>query len=451
MAKEKIIYYCQECGYKSYKWLGKCPCCEKWNTFSEEKEILSDEKNKRPVFKSIKPILLNEISSEKVNRFFTQISEFDRVLGGGIVPGSFVMVGGEPGIGKSTLLLQIASYFSNTYGKVLYVSGEESIQQIKLRSERLEIPSQELYLVSETNLKIIEEYIKELNPQLVIIDSIQTIFLPENSSSFGSVSQTRESAAYLMNLAKGLNIPIFIIGHVTKEGIIAGPRIIEHLVDTVLYFEGERFQTFRILRAVKNRFGSTNEIGVFKMEVNGLKEVIDLSQVFLSDKIFSSGSVVVCTIEGTRPVLVELQALVTPTNFGIPRRMALGADYNRLCLLLAVLEKKTKYIIQQMDIYINVAGGIKIIEPGIDLGIIMAVVSNFRNTVIDNKVVFIGEVGLGGEIRAVTQIEKRIIEAEKMGFLECIIPEKNLKDLKKFKIKIKGVQKLEEVIDYLDL
>jgi DNA repair protein RadA/Sms len=413
-------------------------------------ETAEEEKKRFSLSTSANPITLDEISEREIKRFKTGILEFDRVLGGGIVPGSFLLVGGEPGIGKSTLLLQIAQIFSQSFGPVLYISGEESLQQIKLRAERLKLSSKNLYLLVETNIKAIEKHIRALNPQLVVIDSIQTVFSPEIKAAAGSVVQIKETATCLMYLAKGLSIPIFIIGHVTKEGVIAGPRLVEHLVDTVLYFEGERYHTYRILRTVKNRFGSTNEIGVFRMESEGLREIPNPSAVFLNQPNISPGSVVVCTIEGTRPLLVELQALVSVTNFGIPRRTVLGVDYNRVCLLLAVLEKKLKYRFQNMDVYVNVAGGVKVVDPGIDLGIAIALISNFRNERVKEKVVLMGEVGLGGEIRNVSQIEKRIGEVEKLGFASCLVPIQDRKNkLISAKIKIKEVEDLTAAVEYL--
>lgn len=445
--KPKIFYFCQTCGTKSLKWIGRCPGCGNWNTMVEEKEIEENVFLQHRKFTSCKnPKLLDEIEFIENNRLTTGISEFDRILGGGIVLGSFVLIGGEPGIGKSTLMLQMVEKFNE---KCLYISGEESIQQTKLRAKRIGCKSKNIYILAETDLTIIEQHIKDINPALVIIDSIQTIFKREISSAPGSVGQIRECAASLMYLAKGNNISIFIIGHVTKDGSIAGPRVVEHMVDTVLYFEGERYHTYRILRSIKNRFGSTNEIGIFEMEVTGLKEVKNPSSIFLRDeKEKTSGSVVIGSMEGTRPLLVELQALVCPTSFGIPRRISMGIEYNRLCLLLAILEKTIEYKIQNQDVYVNVAGGIKITEPAADLGILLAIISSFRELPINSKFVIIGEVDLGGMVRNTIQIDKRIAEASKLGFKKCIIPKINLKTLQNtYNINICGVNSVQEAIE----
>lgn len=427
MGKIKTNFVCQECGYESLKWMGKCPGCGSWNTMVEElqqKDITS------PIVTTSKPLTINEIEIVEEERYTTYLEELDRVLGGGIVKGSLILVGGDPGIGKSTLLLQVASNISSKGKIVLYVSGEESARQIKLRAKRIDVKEDSLYILSETNLATIEKYIVEIKPHVVIIDSIQTVYRAELQSAPGSVSQVREATSVLMRIAKTLNISIFIVGHVTKEGSIAGPRVLEHMVDTVLYFEGNRYHTYRILRAVKNRFGSTNEIGVFEMREKGLVEIKNPSELLLSGRPSNvSGSCVVCSMEGTRPVLVEIQALTCATSFGMPRRMATGVDYNRVILLMAVLEKRVGMQVQTFDAYVNVAGGLKLDEPACDLGIICSIASSFRNLPIDPKTIVIGEVGLTGEIRGVSLIEKRILEAKKLGFSRCVIPKENVRGI----------------------
>ena len=419
--KQKIRqFFCSECGYESAKWFGQCPACKAWNTFVEE-PIASKSSvkgisavRKESTYKDNHPVSLKEINSEEKERTSTGIGELDRVLGGGIVQGSLVLVGGDPGIGKSTLLLQMCYYLSDAGNKVLYISGEESLRQIKLRAERIGGCNDNLKTFCETNLDIIEEVLKKEMPQVVIIDSIQTMYREEISAAPGSVSQVRESTSILMQLAKGLNITIFIVGHVTKEGVVAGPRVLEHMVDTVLYFEGDRYASYRILRSVKNRFGSTNEIGVFEMRQDGLSEVANPSEYMLSGRPEgASGSVVVCLIEGTRPLMVEVQALVCDSNFGMPRRTAAGTDYNRVNLLMAVLEKRAGMRMSSSDAYLNVAGGIKVSEPALDLGIVIALVSSFKNKEVDSRTVIFGEVGLSGEVRAVTQAQQRVNEAVK--------------------------------------
>lgn len=416
MGKIKTVFICQECGYESLKWMGKCPGCGSWNSMVEEvqqkeKDIVST------VVTVSKPLTINEIEVYEEERYTTSLEELDRVLGGGVVKGSLILVGGDPGIGKSTLLLQVASNVSSKGKFVLYVSGEESAKQIKLRAKRIDIKEENLYILSETNLLAIEKYIEEIKPDLVIIDSIQTIYRPELQSAPGSVSQVREATSVLMRIAKTLGVAIFIVGHVTKEGSIAGPRVLEHMVDTVLYFEGDRYHTYRILRAVKNRFGSTNEIGVFEMREKGLIEIKNPSELLLSGRPKNvSGSCVVCSMEGTRPVLVEIQALTCATAFGMPRRMATGVDYNRVTLLMAVLEKRVGMQVQTYDAYVNVAGGLKLDEPACDLGIICSIASSFRNLPIDPKTIVVGEVGLTGEVRGVSLIEKRIFEAKNLAF-----------------------------------
>lgn len=430
MGKVKTVYICQECGYESPKWMGKCPGCGSWNTFIEEVKAEKSNKIQSAAYNKIQPLKIQDIEITKEIRYSTYLEELDRVLGGGIVKGSLVLVGGDPGIGKSTLLLQMANNVAKSGNIVLYVSGEESSKQIKLRAERLNVLSENLLVLPETNLSYIEETITNLKPDVVVIDSIQTIYRPELQSAPGSVSQVREATAVLMNIAKNLNIATFIVGHVTKEGSIAGPRVLEHMVDTVLYFEGERHNTYRVLRAVKNRFGSTNEIGVFEMKQFGLEEVKNPSEILLSGRPKDvPGSCVVCSMEGTRPILIEVQALTSQTSFGMPRRMTTGLDYNRVILLIAVLEKRVGMHIQTYDVYVNVAGGIKIDEPAIDLGVLCSIASSFKNLPIDNEVVIIGEVGLTGEVRGVNLIDKRILEAQKLGFKKCIIPKENMKGL----------------------
>lgn len=437
MAKIKTKYVCQECGYENSKWLGKCPECSKWNTFVEEIEQKTSKSNKE-VFvidkSSSRPLNINSIETIKEQRFSTCINELDRVLGGGVVNGSLVLVGGDPGIGKSTLLIQVSSNVANSGKKVLYISGEESASQIKMRAQRLGIKSDNLYIFAENNLSIIEAHLESVNPDLIIVDSIQTVFSPEITSAPGTVSQIKEGTSRFMIISKKMGISTFVVGHVTKEGALAGPKVLEHMVDTVLYFEGERFNTYRLIRAVKNRFGSTNELGVFEMREVGLVELENPSKILISEKPKDvAGSVIISTVEGTRPMLLELQALVSPTSFGIPKRTATGVDYNRVSLLMAVLEKRVGMQIQNQDVYINVVGGIKINEPSIDLGIVMAIASSFRNISIDENVAITGEVGLTGEIRAVSFIEKRIAECKKLGFTKIIIPKSNYEAVKDIK------------------
>ncbi|WP_373600629.1 DNA repair protein RadA [Paraclostridium bifermentans] len=434
MAKIKTKYVCQECGYENSKWLGKCPECNKWNTFVEEIEEKKSKINKE-VFvidkSSSRPLNINSIETIKEQRFSTCINELDRVLGGGVVKGSLVLVGGDPGIGKSTLLIQVSSNVANSGKKVLYISGEESASQIKMRAQRLGIQSDNLYIFAENNLSIIEAHLESVNPDLIIVDSIQTVFSPEITSAPGTVSQIKEGTSRFMKISKKMGISTFVVGHVTKEGALAGPKVLEHMVDTVLYFEGERFNTYRLVRAVKNRFGSTNELGVFEMREVGLVELENPSKILIAEKPKDvAGSVIISTVEGTRPMLLELQALVSPTSFGIPKRTATGVDYNRVSLLMAVLEKRVGMQIQNQDVYINVVGGIKINEPSIDLGIVMAIASSFRNIPIDGNVAITGEVGLTGEIRAVSFIEKRIAECKKLGFKKIVIPKSNYEAVK---------------------
>ena len=427
MAKRKTKFVCQTCGYESPKWMGKCPSCNNWNSLVEEIEKKNNVKRPTTGITSGEPVKITAIESQKEPRVTTSMKEFNRVLGGGIVPGSLVLIGGDPGIGKSTLLLQISSQLADKELPVLYISGEESTRQTKLRADRLGVSSDLLYVLAETNLFDIANQIELLKPALVVVDSIQTIFRDEVASAPGSVSQVRECTSELMRIAKTNNIPIFIVGHVTKEGAIAGPRILEHMVDAVLYFEGERHHTYRILRSVKNRFGSTNEMGIFEMKEAGLREVMNPSEIFLEERSKgAAGSTVVASMEGTRPVLVEIQALISPTSFGNPRRMATGVDNNRIPLLMAVLEKRVGLMLQNQDAYVKVAGGVKLDEPAIDLAISISIASSFRNQPTRPDDIFIGEVGLTGEVRRVSRIEQRVQEAAKLGFKRVICPQKNL-------------------------
>lgn len=451
MAKgKKSIFFCQNCGHEEAKWLGQCPACKEWNTFVEERIDSGITKGTTVAARAVheaKVVPLTEVTADDDTRSETGIKELDRVLGGGIVPGSLVLVGGDPGIGKSTLLLQVCQRMAQMK-KILYISGEESQAQIKLRANRMGNFTSGLLLLCETNLGIIRCVIEKERPELVIIDSIQTMYSEDVTSAPGSVSQVRESTNVFMQLAKGLCIPIFIVGHVTKEGTVAGPRVLEHMVDTVLYFEGDRHASYRILRAVKNRFGSTNEIGVFEMRQSGLVEVENPSEYMLSGKPENaSGSVVACSMEGTRPILLEIQALVCRTNFGMPRRTAAGTDYNRVNLLMAVLEKRLGMSLGNCDAYVNIAGGIKMNEPAIDLGIVMALVSSYRNRPIDEKTIVFGEVGLSGEVRAVNMPEQRVAEAKKLGFETCILPEVSLKMVKEIQgIRLVGVKTVNEAV-----
>jgi DNA repair protein RadA/Sms len=430
MAKVKTKFFCQECGTESPKWMGKCPGCQAWNTFVEELETKSKAagvNSSLPRTKE-KPIPIIHIESSEEKRILTQQAELNRVLGGGIVPGSLILVGGDPGIGKSTLLLQTSFDLTKIGLKVLYISGEESVKQTKLRADRLGAASPLLYVLCETNLEQIEEAIEEVQPDFMVIDSIQTVYHGSVASAPGSVSQVRECTSHFMRLAKIKGIATVLVGHVTKEGAIAGPRMLEHMVDCVLYFEGERHHSYRMLRAVKNRFGSTNEIGIFEMQESGLVEVLNPSELFLSERPLGvSGSTVVASVEGTRPVLVELQALVSQTNFPTPRRMATGVDYNRLSLIVAVLEKRMGMFLQNQDAYINVAGGVKLDEPAVDLGIAVSIASSFRDVPTQPYDVVFGEIGLTGEVRGVSRIDQRVKEAQKLGFKRVILPEKSMK------------------------
>ncbi len=452
----KTVFFCNECGYESPKWVGQCPACRAWNTMVEERVSASSN----AAAKSVKEALnkgesmvasISQISLEEESKTSTGIKEFDRVLGGGVVQGSLTLVGGDPGIGKSTLLLQTCRLMGNAGEKILYVSGEESLKQIKIRALRIGDFSDNVELMCETNLSVIEEVIRAKKPKIVIIDSIQTMFVEEVTSAPGSVSQVRESTGILMRIAKGMDVSIFIVGHVTKEGTVAGPRVLEHMVDTVLYFEGDRHASYRVLRGVKNRFGSTNEIGVFEMRNEGLVEVANPSEFMLEGRPKdASGCVVSCSMEGTRPILIEIQALVTRTNFGIPRRQAQGADYNRLNLLMAVLEKRVGLALGECDAYLNIAGGIKVTEPAIDLGIVLAVVSSFRNKPLPSDLVAFGEVGLSGEVRSISQIEGRVKEAAKLGFKTCVVPATGKESLKNMEgVKIIYVNSVAEAMDFI--
>ena len=451
MAKAaKTLFFCKECGHESAKWMGQCPACKAWNCFVEAPTV---GKKASPVtgsriMTSEAPKRLDEIDVQEEVRMDTGYAELDRVLGGGIVKGSLVLIGGDPGIGKSTLLLQVCRNFSIQKRNVLYISGEESLRQIKLRANRIGECGASLTFLCETRLDSIEEILRERKPEVAIIDSIQTMYRDEVESAPGSVSQVRESTQVLMQLAKGLGITIFIVGHVTKEGVVAGPRMLEHMVDTVLYFEGERNASYRILRGVKNRFGSTNEIGVFEMQESGLKEVENPSEFMLNGRPEqASGSVVTCSLEGTRPMLLEIQALTCHTNFGMPRRTAAGTDYNRLNLLIAVMEKRAGLKLYESDVYVNIAGGMKISEPSLDLGMVMAIASSLKDKAISDKTIVFGEVGLSGEIRAVNMARERVREAAKLGFETCILPKVCLKGMKPVDgIRCIGVENVSEAI-----
>ncbi len=452
MAKSKTIFVCQECGYESSGWLGKCPACMQWNTFVEERQSV-DVKAASSQDSGARPVSLDEIVIDSQERSLTGMKELDRVLGGGIVRGSLILVGGDPGIGKSTLLLQICNTIKKDM-KILYVSGEESVGQIKLRADRLNVKGSGVYIVSASGYETVAALVEAEKPGLVIIDSIQTMHTDTITSAPGSVSQVREVTSALMKLAKGSGITVMIVGHVTKEGAIAGPRVLEHMVDTVLYFEGDRHMSFRILRAVKNRFGSTNEIGVFEMRDTGLAEISNPSEMMLSGRSGNvPGSVVVSSLEGTRPMLIEIQSLVCATSFGIPRRMATGIDYNRLTMLMAVLEKRVGLQLYNVDAYLNVVGGIKLDETACDLGVAAAVASSFKNVPVTGDCVLMGEIGLTGEVRAVSQIDKRISEAMRLGFRSVVIPEGNMKLAAQVKVddgfKIIPVSNVQEALDVL--
>lgn len=452
--KAKSKFVCQECGYHSVKWLGKCPECNTWGSLVEEIEtsdVKTDARTLRVDNKVERPVLIGDIALVEEDRFTTGIDELDIVLGGGIVKGSLILVGGDPGIGKSTLLIQVADYVARSGKKVLYVSGEESIKQTKIRADRLGVEAKSLYVASENNMDVILNEVHALKPDVMIVDSIQTVYREDVASAPGSVAQVREATGLLMKIAKGMGVSTFIVGHVTKSGAIAGPKVLEHMVDTVLYFEGEKYNIYRILRAVKNRFGSTNEIGVYEMTSKGLQGVSNPSNLFISEnRTESSGSVVTAAMEGTRPVLVEIQALVSQTTFGMPRRTAVGVDYNKLVMLMAVLEKKVGLGLCDQDAYINVVGGMSIDEPAADLSIIAAIASSFRNFIIDSKTLVYGEVGLTGEIRNVSQPQSRLAEGSKLGFKKFIIPFGNIEGLEVPKgIEVIGVKTVEEAFSHL--
>ncbi len=443
--KEKSVFFCQECGYESAKWLGKCPGCGQWNTFVEEL-VSKQKKDTSRMMPATEAVALHEISYDNMLRIDTGIQELNRVLGGGMVPGALMLLAGDPGIGKSTLTMQLCGAIK-TDASVLYVSGEESRQQLKMRAQRLDVKNGNLMILTENNLDAIETQIQKVKPKLVILDSIQTVYLPEITSAPGSVSQLRECTGRIMQWAKGMEISVIVVGHVTKDGSVAGPRVLEHMVDTVLFFEGERHNQFRILRALKNRFGSTNEIGVFEMQEKGLQEISNPSEIFLSERPKGAiGSVVVPCMEGSRPVLVELQALVAASPYGQPRRMTNGADYNRTAMLLAVLEKKMRLPLGNQDTYLNVVGGLKIDEPAIDLGIVVALVSSMQNRPIMDDVIILGEVGLTGEVRTISFLEKRLIEAEKMGFRTAVVPAGNLKRNQQYPLEVRGVSHVSEAL-----
>ena len=437
-AKKKTVFFCQNCGYESAKWLGQCPACHEWNTFVEEALMApSSSVSGKRLDTNIKPSTLDEITTADESRLTTHMEEFDRVLGGGIVKGSLVLIGGDPGIGKSTLLLELTRNLCSDHVKMLYISGEESLSQIKMRAERIGSFTSDLSILCETDLDTISAVIDRTRPSLVIIDSIQTMYSEAVGSAPGSVSQVRESTNVLMHIAKTMGITVFVVGHVTKEGNVAGPRVLEHMVDTVLYLEGDRYASYRVLRGVKNRFGSTNEIGVFEMKGAGLVEVKNPSEYMLAGRPEgASGSVVACSMEGTRPILIEIQALVTRSNFGMPRRTAVGCDYNRVNLLMAVLEKRLGLKLSDYDAYVNVTGGMRMNEPAVDLGIVMAIVSSYKDTPIDDHIICFGEVGLSGEVRSVTNAEQRVREAAKLGFNKCILPKSSIRGM----TKVDGVQ-----------
>jgi DNA repair protein RadA/Sms len=453
-AKTKTVYVCQSCGSQSPRWMGKCPDCGAWNTMVEERVEKPKDIGSAKRSGGSEPVLLGEIQARDEDRFVTKIGELDRVLGGGIVSGSVVLIGGDPGIGKSTLVLQMLRQVSEFRGKALYVSGEESPSQIKMRAQRLGVRTDNLYVLAETQLEEIIHAADGLEPQVLVIDSIQTMFTSELPSAPGSVGQVREVSGRLMIHAKRTGMPTFLIGHVTKDGAIAGPRVLEHIVDTVLYFEGDKGHSFRILRAVKNRFGSTNEIGVFEMKESGLAEVSNPSEIFLAERpADATGSVVVSSLEGTRPILAELQALVAPSKLTMPRRTCIGVDFNRVSLLLAVLEKRVGMHLMGMDVFVNIVGGLKVDEPAIDLGIIAAVASSFREKAINARTVVMGEVGLAGEVRAISQAESRLKDAAKLGFTRCVLPQLNVEKMEKTaalkKMELMGVRTVDEAMERL--
>lgn len=447
--KTKTIYSCQKCGYQSPKWLGKCPDCNSWNTLVEEVGFIGGKRSDESAAAGA-PLPIGQVAGEPEDRFSCGISELDRVLGGGIVAGSLVLIGGDPGIGKSTLMLQAMDRLARGGGKVLYVSGEESARQTRMRGERLRVEAKELYILAENSLERITAHARRMEPRAMVVDSIQTVFTSALESAPGTVSQVRESAGKLMTLAKGSGIPVFLVGHVTKDGSIAGPRVLEHMVDTVLYFEGDSGHPYRILRAIKNRYGSTNEIGVFEMNEGGLCEVANPSEFFLSERPLGvSGSVVSAAVEGSRPLLVELQALVTASSFGVPRRTTIGVDHNRLALLVAVLEKKVGLSMAGQDIFLNVVGGVKLAEPATDLAMVAAVASSHLDRSIAPRTMVVGEVGLAGEVRAITQPETRVREAAKLGFTRCIVPAGSVKHLRTGEVEIIGVSTVAETLEHL--
>ncbi len=449
MAKARTQFVCQHCGSTSPKWMGRCPECGEWNTMVE---TIVESKERSPLSYTLprsKPQRLSEVTTDGLQRVQLPMPEFSRVLGGGIVPGSLVLIGGDPGIGKSTLLLQVSALLTETLGKVLYVSGEESVHQIKMRAQRLGIATDELYLLAETNLNMILEHIEGLAPEAVVIDSIQTVYLDELESTAGSISQVRECASRLMQLAKGEGIPIFLVGHVTKAGAIAGPKVLEHIVDTVLYLEGDRFHAYRLLRSVKNRFGATSEVAVFEMGGQGLIEIANPSEAFLAERLpNAAGSTIAVTLEGTRPLLVEIQALASTTSFGLPRRRANGVDFNRLLLLVAVLNKRVGLRLSDQDIFVNVVGGLKISEPAADLAIATAIASSFKGTPVAADLAIVGEIGLSGELRTVSQLPKRLNEAAKLGFKRCLIPKpfRRQEEIPSDGIEVIGVRSLREAL-----
>ena len=453
MAKAKsTAFFCQNCGYESAKWQGQCPACHEWNTFTEEPVAkITGSAAVKKAAAEIRPVRLSEIQTDESQRISSGMEELDRVLGGGIVAGSLMLVGGDPGIGKSTLLLQVCHNLTGTGHKVLYVSGEESVQQIKLRAKRIGDFKDDLMLLCETNLELVRSIIEKIRPEIVVIDSIQTMYHEAVSAAPGSVSQVREATNVLMQIAKGMGISIFLVGHVTKEGVVAGPRVLEHMVDTVLYFEGDRYASYRILRGVKNRFGSTNEIGVFEMRQSGLREVTNPSEYMLDGKPENaSGSIVACSMEGSRPILIEIQALVCHTNLPMPRRTTAGTDFNRVNLLLAVLEKRAGMQMSACDVYVNIAGGIRMTEPAIDLGLILALVSSYKDIAIDEKTIAFGEVGLSGEIRSVNMARQRVQEAKKLGFETVLMPKVSMKALQKVEgIRIIGLETVRDAMQYL--
>ena len=453
MAKAKsTAFFCQNCGYESAKWQGQCPACHEWNTFTEEPVAkITGSAAVKKAAAEIRPVRLSEIQTDESQRISSGMEELDRVLGGGIVAGSLMLVGGDPGIGKSTLLLQVCHNLTGTGHKVLYVSGEESVQQIKLRAKRIGDFKDDLMLLCETNLELVRSVIEKIRPEIVVIDSIQTMYHEAVSAAPGSVSQVREATNVLMQIAKGMGISIFLVGHVTKEGVVAGPRVLEHMVDTVLYFEGDRYASYRILRGVKNRFGSTNEIGVFEMRQSGLREVTNPSEYMLDGKPENaSGSIVACSMEGSRPILIEIQALVCHTNLPMPRRTTAGTDFNRVNLLLAVLEKRAGMQMSACDVYVNIAGGMRMTEPAIDLGLILALVSSYKDIAIDEKTIAFGEVGLSGEIRSVNMAQQRVQEAKKLGFETVLMPKVSMKALQKVEgIRIIGLETVRDAVQYL--